>query len=591
MALFMTSIKKVQRSQGQSSTASAAYRLGIVIEDELTGQRHDYRRRGGIEQTFGFAPEGIAPVDPAKLWNQSELKNNRKNSVVARELLMALPHELDFPQREALTRQVAAELAARYGVAGSVAMHEPDAEGDKRNKHAHILYTTHTIDEAGELCDKTRVLDDKVTGPQEILWQRKMVADVTNMHLEAAGLDIRVDHRSKADQLVEALANGDLERARKLEKPSQIHEGPRVTQIRREAAREGRAPLGALDIAAANDSLKHDEKEDRQELAEVVSMIAFIEKRAAEHDAAHGEANEENALRDKLKAAVIEHKKLQLERADLGAKLDQGEPQFVTEARDLKRSMTTTKLEARAWRKEHRIVSKVADSAGIKLETDLKADRAAEAYMKSPERLQARAWAVERKADDGLYNEFTNELHNSKAEIQELKAELLALNKSDPKMLEQIKSETAQAVEAVRPEIDNFVDNHRPEIAAAADMGGVDAWMSSEIIETGNPIIDQLSRKATQFRQRMMREEAGRAEKNEHLMASAVRKAQASFKVAFDSAFRSVAREAEPRIDHAAESRKRAVEAAAAALRATQQAAKPYVPTWKRHDTDFKYEP
>ena len=419
-----------------------------------------------------------------------------------------------------------------------------------------------------------------------------MVEQETNAALEAAGVESRVDCRSLEDQRAAALESGDLELAQELDRAPQVHEGPRVTEIRREAARDGREPLSALDRAAANDDAGFDLDAGKAELAEVVSMIEYIEKREAERATAHDEASREDALRDKLKAAVIEHKKRQSERADLGSKLDQGKPLFMSEARDLKRAMVNAKNEAEAWRKAHPIVAKIAESAGIKLETDIKADRAAEAYMKSPERLQARTWTVERKVDEGRYDELTATLKISKAEILELKDELAVLNRADPEVIEQIKSETAQAVEAARPEIADFVDNNRAAIAAAAGFGGVDAWISTEIITTGNPAIDDLSRKAAQFRSRMLREETARAEKNEHLMSHAVRKAQDSFRKTFDSAFRSAACEAEPRIDHAAESRKRAVEAAAAALRAPQQAAKPYVPTWKRgHDTDLKYEP
>jgi hypothetical protein len=588
-------LKTVSRSAGRSATAAAAYRLGEVIEDERTGECHDYSRRGGVEGTFAFAPDGTAPLPANKLWNAAEAAETRKNSTVARELLIALPHDLDPVQRESLTRAIASQVADRYGVAGSVGIHAPDAEGDQRNFHAHILFTTRSVDQDGNLGAKTRVLDDKKTGPAETIWMRMMVEQETNAALEAAGVESRVDCRSLKDQRAAALEMGDLELAQELDRAPQTHEGPKVTDIRREAVREGREPLGALDRAAANDSQQFDVDQGKRELAEVISMIEHLEKRGAERTAAHVEAIKENRLRDRLTAARAELKSTESQRIDLAIKLDQGEPGFVQDARNMRKEMVETKAAAQAFREENRWFSRFADVVGIKLETDRAAEYATAKFVKSPERRLAKAWSSEHKEDAATYKKLVKDEAACEAKVSRLDAQVSALNRPDPELAELIKTEVAAGIENARPQIADFVDKHRPQIEAAAEIGaGIDAWISTDIISTGNPVIDELSRKGAQFRSRMLREETARAEKNEHLMASAVRKAQASFKVAFDSAFRSAAREAEPKVDHAAEARKRALEAAAAALRVPQQAAKPYVPTWKRgrHDeTDLKYEP
>ena len=53
----------------------------------------------------------------AVLWDEAEKAERRKNSVVAREVLIALPHELSKADRIALTRALASWLVSRYGVA------------------------------------------------------------------------------------------------------------------------------------------------------------------------------------------------------------------------------------------------------------------------------------------------------------------------------------------------------------------------------------------------------------------------------------------------------------------------------------------
>ena len=289
MAIYSASVKTVSRGGGRSSTAAAAYRNGEEIADQRTGEVHDYRRRSGVEHVASFAPEGMTPQASAELWNRAEAAEVRRNARVAREVLVALPHELDQVQRSDLAKSIAQDLANRYGTAGTLAVHQPDREGDNRNHHVHILMTTRRLEASGELGEKTRELDDVKRGPQEIEWIRAMVEARTNHALERAGLDVRVDRRSLIEQREAALSAGDLERADALDRPATIHEGPKVTQIRREAARAGRAPLGALDRAAANDQGR-ELVADRKALRQVSAQIIDFEKARAARDLAAGTA-------------------------------------------------------------------------------------------------------------------------------------------------------------------------------------------------------------------------------------------------------------------------------------------------------------
>lgn len=575
MSIYSASLKTVSRSAGRSATAAAAYRLGEVIEDERTGERHDYTRRGGVEGTFAFAPAGTAPLPANKLWNAAEAAETRKNSTVARELLIALPHDLDPAQRESLTRKIAAQVADRYGVAGSVGIHAPDAEGDQRNLHAHILFTTRSVDQDGKLGAKTRVLDDKKTGPAETIWIRKMVEQETNAALEAAGVESRVDCRSLKDQRAAALAAGERDKAQELDREPTIHLGPRVTQIMREASREGRDPLGVLDRAAANDDLNFDIDAGKAELAEVISMIAFAEKRAAEHEAARIKEDHLRGLRKDLSEAKSELHSAEKEKCEIGEKYSNGKPfYFVAEVRQMRKEKNTAKEAAKAWRDQNPMFAKFADLIGIRLETDRAAQYLTAKYDNAPELKNERDWTKTYKADMSRRDELSETILSAEAKVDRLESEIKALSTPDPEVVQAIKDEVAHGIESARSEIAAFVDKYRPQIVAAAEISsGVDAWISTEIISTGNPIIDELSRKASQFRSRMLSEEKSRAAQNERLMADAVRKAQVAFRKAFDGAFRSAAHDAEPMIDHAAEARRLAAEAAAKALRAPEKAA------------------
>lgn len=191
---YHCSVKVISRAAGRTAIAAAAYRAGAKLRDRQTEQLHDYTRRGGVIENFIVTPEN-APAwshNLEDLWNAAQEADHRKNSTMAREIELALPNSLDGTDREALVREFAHHLVERYGVAVSVALHEPSRHGDDRNYHAHLLMTTRQMKEDG-LGKKTRELDG---GRQEIKHIREYAATLINQYLEDAGLDERVDHRS-----------------------------------------------------------------------------------------------------------------------------------------------------------------------------------------------------------------------------------------------------------------------------------------------------------------------------------------------------------------------------------------------------------
>lgn len=237
MAIYHCSIKTIGRSAGRSAVASAAYRSGVCLEDERTGEVHDYTRKSGIEHTELIIPEGVT-LDREQLWNAAEASEKRKNSTVAREYEVALPEELNPEQRTELARDFARHLVDRYGVAVDVSIHAPSRGGDSRNYHAHILTTTRQVTPQG-FAAKTRALDDKKTG--EIEHVRATWAQLTNQALERAGHPERVSHKS-------------LE-AQGIDREPTIHLGPAATAMERRGIQTERGELNraaqAVDAQAA----------------------------------------------------------------------------------------------------------------------------------------------------------------------------------------------------------------------------------------------------------------------------------------------------------------------------------------------------
>lgn len=205
MAIYHLSVKTISRSAGRSATAAAAYRAGVKITDERTGEIHDYTRKGGVESAELVLPAGAPEwaADRAALWNAAEQAETRKNSTVAREFEIALPEELSPAERARLARDFARELVERHGCAADVCIHAPGKDGDDRNHHAHILLTTRRLGPEG-LTEKTRELDDQKTGPQIVTQWRERFAQLQNERLREAGHSVQVDHRSHAERGLDA---------------------------------------------------------------------------------------------------------------------------------------------------------------------------------------------------------------------------------------------------------------------------------------------------------------------------------------------------------------------------------------------------
>lgn len=199
MAIFHCQAKSTSRAKGQSAVAASAYRAGVCLTDERTGEVADYRRKQGVEFSEIVIPEGIPSIERGELWNMAEAAEKRKDAKTAREWELALPSELDELQRVEVTREFAHALTVRYGVAVDIAIHAPGKEGDHRNHHAHLLTTTRTFGSEG-LSEKTRILDSPRTSGPEIAHMRRHWEELCNAVLERAGYEARIDHRTLKEQ-------------------------------------------------------------------------------------------------------------------------------------------------------------------------------------------------------------------------------------------------------------------------------------------------------------------------------------------------------------------------------------------------------
>jgi ATP-dependent exoDNAse (exonuclease V) alpha subunit len=213
VAIYRLDIKSISRGAGRSAIAAAAYRAGERLRDERTGVLHNYSRREDVSHKEILLPSHLRGADAAwasdraSLWNAAERAERQSNSRVAREYQVALPAELDAGRRLQLARTFAQELAERHNVVVDLAVHAPRPEGDPRNHHAHLLVTSREVTASGlgakaglDMESDERRRRGLPVGIAEIRAIRERWAVLSNEAFAAAGLAVRIDHRSLRDQ-------------------------------------------------------------------------------------------------------------------------------------------------------------------------------------------------------------------------------------------------------------------------------------------------------------------------------------------------------------------------------------------------------
>lgn len=243
MAIFHCQMSVVSRSTGRSAVASAAYRSATLLVNVRDGVAHDYRRREGVVHSEIVLPDGVDAawaLDRSALWNAAEAAERRCNARVAREFVLALPHELTADERLGVARSFARELADRYGAAVDFAIHAPGREGDVRNHHAHVLMTTRSVTADGlgpktylEFANKDLLPQGLPATQTQLVDLRRTWEEIANTELARVGIEARIDHRSHAE--------------RGLEIEPTVHMGVRATNVYRRGGEVERGRLGRED--------------------------------------------------------------------------------------------------------------------------------------------------------------------------------------------------------------------------------------------------------------------------------------------------------------------------------------------------------
>lgn len=206
MVHYHSHTRIIGRSGGRSAVAAAAYRAGEKLRNDFEGGISDFSRRSGVIHTEIMAPEQASPwtYDREELWNRAEATERRKDAQLAREVELALPHELSDDQRLALLRGYVRQQFVSRGMVADIAIHQ--GHSDERNVHAHVMLTMRALLPEG--------FGNKVTewnDPRNVKHWRREWARQQNRAYREVGLGHMVDDRSYREQGIKRRA--------------QIHEG------------------------------------------------------------------------------------------------------------------------------------------------------------------------------------------------------------------------------------------------------------------------------------------------------------------------------------------------------------------------------
>ena len=231
MAIYDLTVSTGSHAGGHSAAAKDEY-----IERE---GRYDEDRSEVEHSESGHMPEW-ASDDAHTYWEAADL-HERVNGRLYREVVFALPNELDEGERRELALEFAQSLTAEERLPYTLAIHRGLSEkpGKPDNPHCHLMIsermndglerTPETWFKRANRASPERggALKSRSTRPVEWLEKtRKSWAEHANRALKRSGSTERIDHRRLVERAEEAREAGDLEKAAELSREPNVHLGP-----------------------------------------------------------------------------------------------------------------------------------------------------------------------------------------------------------------------------------------------------------------------------------------------------------------------------------------------------------------------------
>jgi ATP-dependent exoDNAse (exonuclease V) alpha subunit len=197
-------LRIIKKREGRDAVGKAAYNSRSNLTNRYTGKTYYHRSRGGLLYqnilSPSDSPDWLTDLiqDREAFWSVVHQREIRKDAQLARELDIALLHELTVEQNiELLVLYVQREFVDK-GMVADITIHAPPKGGDPRNIHAHILLTMREITPDG-FGNKVRAWNHPSLASE---WRGAWCKEA-NRSLEQNGFVPRLNHKSYKERAIE----------------------------------------------------------------------------------------------------------------------------------------------------------------------------------------------------------------------------------------------------------------------------------------------------------------------------------------------------------------------------------------------------
>lgn len=242
----------IKRSEGRDVVAKAAYNSRSNLTNLNTGKKTYHQSRVGLVYETILIPENSpswleeSVKDRAAFWSAVDKREGRRDSQLAREIDISLPHELSAQDNIDLMVSCVQRVFVDKGMVADIAIHGPPEGGDSRNIHSHILLPMREITPSG-FGNKVREWNHRSLVKE----LRETFCNEGNRYLVRNGFEPRLDHRSFKERNIDKAPT-------RYKAPAAYREAKQKSKGRRKARDVPKGPLDVWQIL--RDSIDHKTK-------------------------------------------------------------------------------------------------------------------------------------------------------------------------------------------------------------------------------------------------------------------------------------------------------------------------------------------
>lgn len=124
---YSSRLSTVKKSNGHSILRIVAYILARKLQNNLTGEEHNFSNKSGVIESGLVLPHGIkTEMNEEQFYNHLENNCHASANTIAYSSIIALPSELTVEEQVKVVEEFCNIFTEQYGTSISFAIHEAD---------------------------------------------------------------------------------------------------------------------------------------------------------------------------------------------------------------------------------------------------------------------------------------------------------------------------------------------------------------------------------------------------------------------------------------------------------------------------------